>query len=476
MASRSRCAYQRSPQPQPHTSLAMASTPTKAADSVRDAPLPPWLARHVNVAFSSDDITALLDSIESSQRSETCARTDLPAELLLLILEFVPVEHILDWRLVCRGFRKAIDERVLYHHLRRIQLIGYMGSALKGPGILMSEESYDEIRLLPANFDRVEYAAESGDATGPAWNSTHAIFRIEDEWFGAFRFLGGAERRKGDTIKDADSVWETTLEKLELRRPEEGYGTLRWCIKLDHAVLDLDLPLEKHRHSFEIDVSLSEREVRVAWKPMLSGFLKTETALRRMMEEKVDLKFTFSHAEDCIRAVRRQRLRASLNPDDRIDRHLMWSLRLLQPLFGKPGGNELPALNAIEDEALELLIFLRREATTTTREKAYLQGLSKDLQEMNETMADIHSKYKTLTAHMTLPGFETRLEFETYVLAKVPKNPLAWSDCLRADVENRVGKWRAQQVSIRQIQTLLRASNEALAVPDDAFDEMLNDF
>jgi hypothetical protein len=454
----------------------MASTPTKIVDSVRDAPLPPWLARHVNVPFSSDDITALIDSIESSQRSETSTRTDLPAELLLLVLEFVPVEYILNWRLVCCGFRKAIDERVLYHHLRRIQLVGYMGPALKGPGILMSEETYDAIRLLPANFDRVEYTNELENPVGPVWNSTHAIFRIEDDWFEAFRVLGGAERRNGDTVEDADSVWVTTLEKLELRRLEEGYGTLRWCIKLDHAVLDLDLPLEKHRHSFEIDVSLSDGEVRVAWKPMLLGFLKTETALRRMMKEKVNSKFTFSHAEDCIRAVRRERLRASLDPDDRIDRHLIWSLRLLQPLFGKPGGNELPALNAIEDEALELLIFLRREASTTTSQKAYLQELAKDLQDMDETMTDIHHKYKTLTAHMTLPGFETHLEFETYVLAKVPKNPLAWSDSLRADVENRVGKWRAQKVAIRKIQTLLTASNEALAVPDDAFDELLSDF
>jgi hypothetical protein len=154
----------------------------------------------------------------------------------------------------------------------------------------------------------------------------------------------------------------------------------------------------------------------------------------------------------------------------------MWSLRLLQPLFGKPGGKELPALNAIEDEALELLILLRREASMTTRHKLYLQELAKDLQNMNETMADIHQRYKIFTAHMTVPGFETRLEFEAHVLDRVPKNPLAWSDTLRADIEDRVGKWRAQQAAIRQIQTLLAASNEALAVPDDAFDEMLSDF
>jgi hypothetical protein len=458
----------------PH--LTMASTPAKTVDGSRGAPLPPWLARHVNVAFDSDDIAALLDSIESSQRPETSAHSDLPAELLLLILEYVPIDYLLDWRLICRGFRKVIDERVLYHHLRRTQLVGHMGPARKSPGILLSEENYDAIRLLPANFDRVEYTNEPGKAVGPAWTSTHAIFRIEDEWFDAFRELGGAKRRGGQTLEDADSVWLNTLSSLELKSSEEGFGTLRWCIKLDHAVFDLDPPLGKRRRSFEVDIRLGQREVRVAWKPMLLGFLKTETALRRMMEEEVDSKFTFSHTEDCIRAVRRERLSASLDQNERIDRHLMWSLRLLQPLFGKPGGRELPALNAIEDEALELLIFLRREASMTTKHKVYLQELAKDLRDMNETMADIHQRYKIFTAHMTVPGFETRLEFEAHVLDKMPKSPLAWSDTLRADIEDRVGKWRVQQTAIRQIQTLLAASNEALAVPDDAFDEMLSDF
>jgi hypothetical protein len=60
---------------------------------------------------------------------------------------------------------------------------------------------------------------------------------------------------------------------------------LRWCIKLDHAVLDLDFPVETGRKHFDVDVNLNTGLVRVAWKDMLLGFLKTERALRRMMNE-----------------------------------------------------------------------------------------------------------------------------------------------------------------------------------------------
>jgi hypothetical protein len=60
---------------------------------------------------------------------------------------------------------------------------------------------------------------------------------------------------------------------------------LRWCIRLDQAVLDLDFPVEIGRMNLDVDVNLDTRFVRVAWKDMLLRFLKTERALRRMMDE-----------------------------------------------------------------------------------------------------------------------------------------------------------------------------------------------
>src|SRR5205807_2472437 len=108
-------------------------------------------------------------------------------------------------------------------------------------------------------------------------------FQIEDEWFQSFHHIGGAAATGGDTIRDADPRWLSTVDRLELRRPEEGFGSLRWCIRLDHAVLDLDFPMEMGRNSFDIRISLQQRIIIVAWKHMLLSFLRTERALRCML-------------------------------------------------------------------------------------------------------------------------------------------------------------------------------------------------
>jgi hypothetical protein len=62
------------------------------------------------MGFNEDDVAALIGAIESSQNPASSVE-HLPAEILLHILEYVPVDHILDWRFVCRGFRDAIDGR-----------------------------------------------------------------------------------------------------------------------------------------------------------------------------------------------------------------------------------------------------------------------------------------------------------------------------------------------------------------------------
>lgn len=257
-------------------------------DDVDNTPLPSYLARHVNLGFNSADIAALVSSIDSSQRSHFSSAPHLPAELVLQIVEHVPIDHVLDFRLVCRGFRDAIDGRVLFQYLQRTQLIGYMGSKHSRHMEGLDDEQYEQIHLLIARFHYIEHTGEKEDGTSflrPIWSGTHAVFHIEDDWFQSFRQIGGAAARGGDTIEDADTRWLNTLDRLELRRAEEGFGTLRWCIKLDHSVLDMDFPLEIGRNTFDIDVRLHTRTLRVGWKDMLVQALKTERALRRMMEE-----------------------------------------------------------------------------------------------------------------------------------------------------------------------------------------------
>ena len=255
-----------------------------------NAPLPSYLARHIQLGFSTDDVAALITAIDSSQdrSSSSTNRTlaHLPAELLLQILEHVPVDYILDWRLVCRGFRDAIDGRVLYRCLQRTELVGYMGARDFGLMVDLDDEQYESIHLLEAGFSHVEWDTASDPETNrPAWSATHAVFEIAEEWYDAFRHVGGAEAHDGDTILDVDSDWYSVLDRLQLRRREEYFGTLRWCIRLDHAVLDMDLPCEWRRMHFDVDVTLQTGLIRVAWKDMLVRFLKTERQYRLLLEQ-----------------------------------------------------------------------------------------------------------------------------------------------------------------------------------------------
>jgi hypothetical protein len=264
-----------------------SATPHVTNDTCSSSPLPPWLARHVEVAFNGDDVAALLASIESSQNS-TSAATPLPAEIILRILEYVPVDHVLDWRLVCHGFRDALDGRILYHHLQRTQLVGYLGPRNMWPLQNLTDEQYDRMKFLYANFQHVEDIGSNETRTlqsSPIWCSKYAVFKIDYSNFGANPEVYDAGLEYDGTIEYADAIWNNALNRLELEGTEEGFGTLRWCIKLDHAVLDLDFPLDATRTSFDIAINLHSGTIKVAWKEMLFRFLKSEAELRRMLDQ-----------------------------------------------------------------------------------------------------------------------------------------------------------------------------------------------
>jgi hypothetical protein len=257
-----------------------------SSNGVTSSPLPRWLAKHVNVGFNSDDVTALIDSIDSSQLSQTPSNAQLPAELILLVLEQVPIDFILDWRLVCRGFRDAIDTRVLYHHLQRTQLVGLMETGEFSTTARLTVEQHDRLRLVQAKFQRVTTEpVRCLRPSGAIWNNTHAVFRIEDKWFEDFHHIIGIDVGEEESLWKLSATWGSYVSELQLQYGERGFGSLRWCIKLDHAVLDLSLPLDRTRNAFECRVHLDKRTVSVRWKDMLFGFLKTEAALRRMLDK-----------------------------------------------------------------------------------------------------------------------------------------------------------------------------------------------
>jgi hypothetical protein len=253
-------------------------------DITPSSQLPSWIAKYAKVGFDTDDVAALIRSIDSSQNAQS-PLAQLPAELLLHVLEYVPIDHVLDWRLVCRGFRDAIDGRILYHHLQRTQLVGVTGARSEWPMKSLSEDQYDRIQFVNAHFQKVQCDGTQGSDKRPVWTGTHAVFTIEDTWFHAFPNNDATDDLYADTIEYAETVWSHALPRLELARPDAGFGTLRWCIKLDHAVLDLDFPLEPGRNNFNLSVDLQKRTIKVAWKDMLFSFLKTEGALRRMLDQ-----------------------------------------------------------------------------------------------------------------------------------------------------------------------------------------------
>ena len=268
----------------------LSCAPPSKVRSRSDNALPSYLRRHIQLGFTQDDVAALISSIDSSQAPPSSSNGNptlahLPAELLLQILEHVPVDHILDWRLVCRGFRDALDGRVLYHCLQRTRLVGYTGPR-HGPFMEdLDEEEHEAVHLLEAGFLRIEEDTKCLEDKRPIWSNKHAVFKIKEEWYRAFRTMCGLETKPGDTINDVEPRWYGVLGRLALLREEEQFGQLRWCIRLDHAVLDLDFPLDKDRLHFDFNVDLRTGLVRVAWKDMLVRFLKTERALRILMEQ-----------------------------------------------------------------------------------------------------------------------------------------------------------------------------------------------
>ena len=95
---------------------------------------------------------------------------------------------------------------------------------------------------------------------------------------------------------------------------------------------------------------------------------------------------------------------------------------------------------------------------------------------MVSTMNGLSRSMTDLKNELIMPGQHATMELDVAKTRSIPQNPIAWSDKLRTDIEARVQKWRAQQKLIKQMQALMIASQEALAVPEDAFDVMDSDF
>ena len=289
--------------PHPHSLPGPPTTMQDHTDDDTHVPLPPYLARHAKLGFNSDDVDALIRSIDSSQTvpptATATAPAQLPAEIILEIVEHVPIDYILDWRLVARGIRDAIDGRILHHHLQRAELIGYLGTRSTGAMPLVGDSHYERLSLMRARFGHMQdcvdddgnnnHNSDNDQDDGPRrvpprkaiWACLHAVFRIEEDWLQAF---GDACRRLSEkqTMAGVAALWEYIQQRLEWPRADQGLWAVRWCLRLDHAVLDLGLPLDAGKHCGTLDLDLQQGTVRIAWYDLLRDFLKSESAFRRL--------------------------------------------------------------------------------------------------------------------------------------------------------------------------------------------------
>lgn len=172
-----------------------------------------------------------------------------------------------------------------------------------------------------------------------------------------------------------------------------------------------------------------------------------------------------------MRAVRRERLRAVLDFDKKSHRLLAWEINMLPPLFGRPrydrASSQFVGLEHVEDDAIEVLGLLRKEAALSRAEAVYLNQLFNDRLNMErdrEALDTLFEQWKR-----ALFGTNSVMHRE---LPRVPRNVIAWSTELREQVEGRRRAWQSQRAAITQLSVILTGSIEAISVPEDAFDDM----
>jgi hypothetical protein len=425
-------------------------------------PLSLRLSQRVDISFNSDDISALIKSIESSQRGNASKLPHLPAEIILHILEYVPIAYILGFRQVCHGFREYIDTGVQVSYLSRTELLGYIGPRKSLLQFLaLHDDVYYDLEFMRARFSHLKYAEGSSNVRQSKWSLPYAVFKIDDVWFDTFL------QYKELTPYRSDELLEIILGRLSPLQTRT-VGTLCWCVRLDDSVMDLEFGSARIETAMEAD--FEQKTITVKWMEMFKELIHTETKLREMSEAKKSSAWTFGRNEDCLRSVRRERFRSKLDMNVSIDRQVHWSLSTLPPLFGKPRHHQASPpwdqMEHAEDDAARVLMLLRREAAMTPKELSSLKQLVLDRDTMVQDLNNLIIQFKNWTNMMYDAPVEEWAIDETHL----PRNPIEWTDETIAKEEQQVRRWKNEEVARGMLEDLLRNSMEHMSVPEDAFD------
>ena len=148
---------------------------------------------------------------------------------------------------------------------------------------------------------------------------------------------------------------------------------------------------------------------------------------------------------------------------------------MLPPLFGKEAlGEPDPLFGVIslqedENEAIEQLILLRREASLPRRERELLEKLAKDRADMIRDLETLHTNFASIRSVLFADedSFPSPSDTPCPILSR---NVLTWDHDTVIREAKRVEKWKGVKATVAKINSLMEGVNETLLIPEDAFD------
>ena len=406
--------------------------------------LPSYLSRYINIGWDDDDVSALLDSIASSQAKQARSQLQhnsapglpyLPPEILLQILLAVPPAYILPFRLVSRAFRELVETYVFYSYIVRTRL--FIKWTTKQLEMMEAPNEPDPTAvfhgLVTDATPEMERVGPTHRERGPAkWDGRLARFKVDDvnSCPGLFK--------KIESYDERESVLRGLL-----------------YIGLDEIVNDTDLP--------GVQADVDSLTIIFDWRGMLWSLLKEEHAIRQKLEETVDSEYRYSHGEDCLRYVRRQRIKQKLDPADANHRQIEWCINNQEPLFTLmmyPARKIGPASIQVvgSEDICEPINVLRRQFALTERQKKELAYLSRTRNEILNQLSELQSTVRSYCHACS--GRKDRKEHREYL--RCDSNPVKWTARQHELELARIEDWQTQREIVARVIEDLQTGMEIL--------------
>ncbi len=93
---------------------------------------------------------------------------------------------------------------------------------------------------------------------------------------------------------------------------------------------------------------------------------------------------------------------------------------------------------------------------------------------MDAEIRDLDLSFTEFKNNLNMPRGQMSVSFPGLSPRRLGKNPIAWPDDQLVKVEAQVRRWKSQKTVIEHMKALLNASNMALTLPEESFDD--NDF